>query len=159
SEKYSFQSPDFQSMFRNAAASNPDVLHYMGTIAGLKVFHDLGLHQAGIKPVVVGGMHDIGEPLENIGEAGLAVISASNYTYSGRRPQNIKFVEGWYRELGRRSIAPNCFAVGGWDAMAAIFQVIKATGGRFTTDEAMKVLSVWENPNSPRGPIMIDPQT
>ena len=43
--------------------------------------------------------------------------------------------------------------------MAAIFGVITATKGQFTADEAMKILTTWKNPDSPRGPIMIDPAT
>jgi len=36
---------------------------------------------------------------------------------------------------------------------------VKATKGKFTGDEAMKLLSNWKNPDSPRGPIAIDPET
>ena len=49
--------------------------------------------------------------------------------------------------------------VGGWDGMAAIFDVIKQTKGKFTGDQAMAILSHWKNPDSPRGPIEIDPAT
>jgi branched-chain amino acid transport system substrate-binding protein len=50
-------------------------------------------------------------------------------------------------------------SVGGWDSMAAIFSVIKETKGKADGDQAMKILAGWKNPDSPRGPIMIDPQT
>ena len=43
--------------------------------------------------------------------------------------------------------------------MAAIFDLIKAKKGKFTADEAMEFLSHWKNPDSPRGPIEIDPET
>lgn len=43
--------------------------------------------------------------------------------------------------------------------MAAIFDLIKATNGKFTGDEAIKFLSTWKTANSPRGPIAIDPST
>jgi branched-chain amino acid transport system substrate-binding protein len=36
---------------------------------------------------------------------------------------------------------------------------VKATKGVFTGDEAMAILSHWKNPESPRGPIAIDPET
>jgi branched-chain amino acid transport system substrate-binding protein len=35
----------------------------------------------------------------------------------------------------------------------------KATKGNFTGDQAMEFLSHWKNPDSPRGPIEIDPNT
>ena len=43
--------------------------------------------------------------------------------------------------------------------MAAIFALAKETKGKFTADEALAFLSHWKDPNSPRGPIMIDPKT
>jgi branched-chain amino acid transport system substrate-binding protein len=42
--------------------------------------------------------------------------------------------------------------------MAAIFDVIKQTKGKFTGDQAMEILKAWKNPDSPRGPVMIDPK-
>jgi branched-chain amino acid transport system substrate-binding protein len=44
--------------------------------------------------------------------------------------------------------------------MAAIFDVIKASkGGVIDGDQAMATLKTWKNPDSPRGPIEIDPAT
>jgi len=43
--------------------------------------------------------------------------------------------------------------------MAAIFDMLKATKGKFTADEAIALFKNWKNPDSPRGPIMIDPET
>jgi branched-chain amino acid transport system substrate-binding protein len=43
--------------------------------------------------------------------------------------------------------------------MAMIFDLVKATKGKFTADEAMGFFSQWKNPDSPRGPIAIDPAT
>ena len=41
---------------------------------------------------------------------------------------------------------PNPFSVGGWDGMAAIFDVVKATKGKFTGDEAMKIFTTGRIP-------------
>ncbi len=43
--------------------------------------------------------------------------------------------------------------------MTAIFDLIKATKGKFTADEAMDFFKKWKNADSPRGPIEIDPET
>ena len=43
--------------------------------------------------------------------------------------------------------------------MSAIFDLIKATKGKFTGDETIKFLSNWKTADSPRGPISIDPAT
>ena len=37
--------------------------------------------------------------------------------------------------------------------------LVKETEGNFTADQAVAFLSHWKDPNSPRGPIMIDPET
>ena len=59
---------------------------------------------------------------------------------------------------GDKSV-PDFMAVGGWDGMAAIFDVIQQTRGAFDGDQAMAILKTWKNPESPRGPIEIDPAT
>ena len=43
--------------------------------------------------------------------------------------------------------------------MTAIFDLVKATKGQFTADEAMAFFKQWKNPDSPRGPISIDHET
>ena len=43
--------------------------------------------------------------------------------------------------------------------MTAIYDLVRSTGGNFTPDQAMQFLANWKDPESPRGPIAIDPQT
>jgi branched-chain amino acid transport system substrate-binding protein len=43
--------------------------------------------------------------------------------------------------------------------MAAIVGLVQKTGGKFTGDEAMAILSHYRTEDSPRGPISIDPET
>ena len=50
-------------------------------------------------------------------------------------------------------------SVGGWDGMAAIFAAIKAQNGKVESEKSMQILSAWQNAESPRGPISIDPKT
>ena len=49
-------------------------------------------------------------------------------------------------------------AVGGFDGMAAIVEVVKKLDGKLDGDQAMQVLKGMKL-KSPRGPIAIDPQT
>ena len=63
-----------------------------------------------------------------------------------------------YRAYGD-SLIPDFMAVDSWDGMNLLFDVIKETKGKFTADQAMAIISHWQNPNSPRGPISIDPAT
>lgn len=163
SVSYPVINPDFTPFFARAKDMKPDVL-YIFNIAGkqstqiIKVLTDLGVRAAGINPVS-GVDLTTDEELPNMGDAALGINSASNYTFTADRPPNAQFVAAWRRAYGAETIAPNFFAVGGWDGMAAIFDVVKATNGKFTADEAMKILSTWKNPDSPRGPISIDPET
>jgi branched-chain amino acid transport system substrate-binding protein len=49
--------------------------------------------------------------------------------------------------------------VGAWDAMDAIFYAIREQGGKFDPDKTMEMLKKWKNTNSPRGTVMLDPET
>ena len=50
-------------------------------------------------------------------------------------------------------------AVAAWDGMAAIFDVIRRTRGKFSSEQALEILRNWKGPDSPRGPVAIDPET
>ena len=93
-----------------------------------------------------------------MGEEPLGLITSGTYSVAGKRPANEAFLVAWKREYGDKAI-PDFFSVDGWDGMAMIFDLVKATKGKFTADEAMNFFSHWKNPDSPRGPIMIDHQT
>ena len=53
---------------------------------------------------------------------------------------------------------PNFMAVGAYDGMAAIYEVVRKLNGKIDGDQAMAVLKNIKL-NSPRGPIAIDPET
>ena len=93
-----------------------------------------------------------------MGEAAINVISASHYSAAGDRPANRTFVSEWKKAYGADTV-PNYFAVGGWDGMAAIFEVIKAQNGVLDPKRGQEILANWSNADSPRGPMRIDPET
>jgi branched-chain amino acid transport system substrate-binding protein len=156
------QTLDFAPFFERVKAAHPDVL-YVFVPAGqqatavMKAYADVGLKAAGIKLV---GPQDIvtDEELPNMGDAPEGVITTGNYSPAARRPQNEAFLAAWRRAYGASAIA-NFMSVAGWDGMAAIYAVIKKTGGRVDGDQAMAILRGWKDPDSPRGPIRIDPET
>ena len=98
------------------------------------------------------------EQLPTMGDVTLGLITSGNYSAIGKRPQNEAFVAAWKRAYGPDAL-PDFTGVQGWDSMAAIFAVIKATGGKFDGDQAMAILSHWQYADSPRGPISINPAT
>ncbi len=92
-----------------------------------------------------------------MGDVALGAITMHHYTAHATRPENVEFVKLWKAEYGANSW-PAFPAVGAWDAMAAIYEAIKAQNGKMNADKTMEFLKGWKH-NSPRGPIMIDPET
>ena len=77
-----------------------------------------------------------------------------------RRPantENQRFVASWKKDYGADS-TPDFMAVGGYDGMAAIAHAIQATKGKMDAEESLAALRGWKFA-SPRGPILIDPDT
>jgi branched-chain amino acid transport system substrate-binding protein len=154
--------PDFSPFMQRIKDAKPDVLYIFvpsgaQATAVMKAYADVGLKAAGI--TLVGPMDIVPDyELPNMGDAPLGLVTSGNYSSAATRPQNKAFVAAWKKAYGEKAV-PDFMAVGGWDGMAAIFDVIKQTKGKFTGDEAMAILSHWKNPDSPRGPISIDPAT
>jgi branched-chain amino acid transport system substrate-binding protein len=122
----------------------------------VKTWIDLGLKNAGIKLIATQDLVPDDE-LPNMGDLPLGIVTAGTYSAAAKRPANQEFLAAWDREYSGKVLA-NYIAVGGWDGMAAIFEVIKQTKGKFDGDQAMAILKGWKH-ESPRGPIEIDPQT
>ncbi|HXP75988.1 MAG TPA: ABC transporter substrate-binding protein, partial [Stellaceae bacterium] len=144
--------PDFAPFVQRIKDAKPDVVFVFvpggkQATGFMKAWTDLGLNAAGIKLV---GTQDIvtDDELPNMGDAPLGIVTAGIYSAAGTRPQNQAFLAAWTKEYGE-AVIPNYVAVGGWDGMAAIFDVIKGTKGAFDGDQAMAILKTWKSPNSP----------
>ena len=154
--------PDFVPFLERIRQLAPDSLFVFtpggpAAIAAVKDFHELGLDRSGIQLMASGATLPDDE-LQSMGGGVLGAISSSHYSASGDRPANRKFVEAWKRAYGTSSV-PNYFSVGGWDGMAAIFDLVRRQHGEIDPDRSVDILKGWSNPDSPRGPISIDPQT
>ena len=93
--------------------------------------------------------------LQGMGDAGVGIITVSNYDYNHQSAMNKDFVKAYNDEYHRN---PDIFSIGGYDGMHLIYAALEKTGCKIDADgsvSAMKGL-VWE---SPRGPISIDPDT
>ena len=154
--------PDFSPFVQRIKDAKPDVVFIFvpaGTqaTAMIKAMQDLGLREAGINVVAPQDLLP-DEELPRMGDAPLGLITSGTYSADAKRPANEAFLAAWKREYGDKSI-PDFFSVDAWDGMAAIYGLVKETKGNFTADQAMTFLSHWKDPDSPRGPIMIDPET
>ena len=154
--------PDFVPYMQRVKDAKPDALMVFipagkTATAVLKGFGDLGLSGAGVKLIGPGDV-TTDEELENMGDAALGVLTVHHYSAAATRPANRAFVAAWKRDYGANE-TPNFVAVGGWDGMAAIMHVIKEQKGKLDPDRTMELLKNFKDPNSPRGPISVDPAT
>jgi branched-chain amino acid transport system substrate-binding protein len=154
--------PDFTPFVHRIKDAKPNVAFIFvpaqtQATAMMRAINDLGLREAGVN---IAAPQDLlpDEELPNMGDLPLGLITAGTYSVAGKRPANEAFLAAWKREYGDKAI-PDFFSVDGWDGMAMIFDLVKETKGKFTADEAMAFFSHWKNPDSPRGPIEIDPAT
>lgn len=156
------QNPDFVPFMQRVKDTKPEILFAFipagkQATAIMKAFGDLALDKAGIKFTGPGDI-TTDEELPNMGDVALGAITAHHYSAAGDRPANKAFVAAWKKEYGENS-TPNFMAVGGWDAMDAIYQAIREQKGKIDPDKTMAIWKRYKNQNSPRGPIYIDPET
>jgi branched-chain amino acid transport system substrate-binding protein len=153
------RNPDFAPFLQRARDAKPDaVFAFVPSGEGaalMKQFVDRGLIQAGIKLIGTGDVTD-DDLLNNMGDAALGVVTSFHYSAAHDSPANKAYVDGYKKLNG--NMRPNFHSVGGYDGMHLIYTALAATKG--STDgaalvDAMKGLA-WE---SPRGPVLLDPQT
>jgi len=154
--------PDFAPFVQRIKDAHPDVVFIFvpaGTqaTAMMKAIQDFGLREGGINVVSTQDLLP-DEELPHMGETPLGLITSGTYSADAKRPANQAFIAAWKKAYGDGSL-PDFFSVDGYDGMHAIFDLIKETKGNFTAEQAVEFLSHWKNPDSPRGPISVDPQT
>jgi len=154
--------PDFVPYMQRVKDAKPDALFAFNpagrqATAMMKAYADLGLDKAGIKYIGPGDI-TTDEELQGMGDVALGVITAHHYSAAADRPANKAFVAAYKKEYGEK-LFPGFMAVGAWDAMDAIFYAIREQKGNVDPDRTMELLKRYRNPNSPRGPISIDPET
>lgn len=153
--------PDFTPFFQRVKDEKPDAF-YVFVPAGnhaaavVKTYSDLGMKQAGVTLI---GPGDITQDtqLQGMGDAAVGLVTMHHYSADYDTPENKAFVAAWKKAYGDET-TPDFMGVQGYDGMAAIFHVIKTLDGDIDADKAIAALKGWKF-NSPRGPIMIDPET
>jgi branched-chain amino acid transport system substrate-binding protein len=153
--------PDFTPFFQRAKDKKPE-LFFVFVPAGehssavVRTYGALAMRAAGIKLI---GPGDVTQDtkLQAMGDAAVGLITMHHYNVDLDNPQNKAFVAAWAKEYGANSV-PDFFAVGGYDGMAAIVHAVKALQGKMDGEKAVASLKGWKF-DSPRGPILIDPDT
>ena len=154
--------PDFVPFLQRAKDAAPDAVFAFvpageEATALMKAFGDLGLRQAGIKLIGPGDITPDDE-LQNMGDVALGVVTMHHYSAAANRPANEAFVKAYQAEFGAKE-EPGFVAADSFDGMAAIFHVVSVQKGKIDPQQTMALLKGWKDDASPRGPIMIDPET
>ncbi len=155
-------SQDFVPFMQRAMDAKPDIVFGFVpagklSVQLMKAFSDLGMDKAGIKLIGSGNL-TTDEELQGMGDVALGKVTTYHYSVAADRPANKAFQALFVREYGTKVVG-NFVTVTAWDAMDAIYAAIRAQGGKVDPDRSMELLRNYRNPNSPRGPISIDPET
>jgi branched-chain amino acid transport system substrate-binding protein len=155
------QNPDFAPYVQRIKDARPEAVFVFlpagdQDIAFMKAFQERGLGQAGIRLLATGDVTE-DQQLEAMGEAVLGVVTTHHYSMAHDSPENKAFLAAFKDVEGER-MRPNFMAVGGYDGMSAIFAVASQLSGVIDGDRAMTILRGMSI-QSPRGPILIDPDT
>lgn len=155
------RNPDFGPYVQRIKDAKPDGVFIFvpageQSVAFMKAFEERGLAQAGIRIVATGDLTD-DDVLQSMGAPVVGVITSHHYSAYHDSPENKAFVKAFH-EVAPDLPRPNFMAVGGYDGMAAIAEVVKKLGNDIDGDKAMQILEQIKL-TSPRGPIHIDPAT
>ncbi len=152
--------PDYGPFVQRIKDSKPDAVFVFvpageSAVGFMKAYAERGLAAAGIKLIATGDMTDDGV-IDALGANALGVITTHHYSAAHVSPENKAFIAAYAAiDPGHR---PNFMAVGGYDAMAMIYSVVRQLNGNLDADKAMALIKGMKIA-SPRGPIEIETDT
>jgi len=159
SVRFPVANPDFSAFIQAAKDKSPDGIYIWipGGAQPAAVGKALSERGVDIAKTKVLGQDALAfeTALQGMGDAGIGIITVSNYDYNHQSAMNKDFVKAYNDEYHRN---PDIFSIGGYDGMHLIYAALEKTGGKTDADSliaAAKGMS-WE---SPRGPLLIDPET
>ena len=153
------KNPEFGPYVQRIKDSKPQAMFVFVTpgempVALIKSYRERGLAKAGIRLLSTGDVMDDGVQ-DALGDNALGMISTHQYSAAHKSPENAAFLAAYAKLDSQR---PNFMSVGGYDGMAAIYNVIRQLNGKMDGNKAMAILKGMKL-NSPRGPIQIDAAT
>jgi branched-chain amino acid transport system substrate-binding protein len=160
SVRFPVANPDFSAFVQRAKDVGPQSIYIFIPGGAQPAALGKAMAERGIdkkKTKVLGSGETTAEAaLKSMGDNALDIITAWHYDYTSKNPLNVKFVKAYHGVADGRN--PDFFSIGGYDGMHAIYEAVKKAHGKTDGDTliaAAKGLK-WE---SPRGPMMIDPET
>jgi len=155
------QNPDFGPFIQRVKDAKPEAVFLFlpagaPGIAFMKGYEERGLKEAGIKLIATGDITD-DTVLDTMGTPTLGMITSFHYSADHKSPENDAFKKA-YAEANGTKMRPNFMAAAGYDGMALIYEALKKTNGATDSDKLVAAMkgAKWV---SPRGPVMIDPET
>ncbi len=154
------RSPDFAPYLQRVKDTKPDAVFLFVppgelSISFMKGFQERGLAEAGIKLIATGDLTDE-DIIDAIGDPAIGIINSFHYAEAHKSPENEAFTAAYAKAYPKDR--PNFMAVGGYDGMHLIAEVLKKTNGNADGD-AFVAAAKGMKWTSPRGPIVIDPAT
>lgn len=153
-------SPDFAPFLQKIKDAKPDALFLFipngdQGIAFAKGYKERGLDKAGIKLLATGDI-TTEDMIDAMGDSALGIITSYYYAQSHDSPENKAYVAAYAKAYP--GVRPNMISVAGYDGMHLIYQALEKTKGDASGDAFMSAVKgmKWM---SPRGPILIDPET
>ena len=159
SVRFPVANPDFSAFIQAAKDKSPDGIYIWIPGGAQPLAVGKALAERGIDPkkTMILGQDALGfeSALQGMGDPAIGIITVANYDYNHDSAKNKEFVKAYNDEFHRN---PDIFSIGGYEGTHLIYEALKKTGGKTDGDAliaAAKGMS-WE---SPRGPMMIDPET
>jgi len=159
SVRFPVANPDFSAFIQAAKDKSPDGIYIWIPGGAQPLAVGKALAERGIDPkktMILGqDAHGFESALQGMGDPAIGIITVANYDYNHDSAKNKEFVKAYNDEFHRN---PDIFSIGGYDGTHLIYEALKKTSGKTDGDAliaAAKGMS-WE---SPRGPMMIDPET
>ena len=153
------RNPDYAPFLQRVRDAAPEALFIFvpsGEGAALtKQFAERGLPQAGVRLIGTGDVLD-DDILNDMGDQVLGAVTSHHYSAAHDSAENRAFLEALRAVLP--NARPNFMAVGGYDGMHLLAEMLKRTNG---SDDGERLVNAakglaW---TSPRGPMAIDANT
>ena len=152
------KNPEFGPFIQRLKDAKPEAV-FIFTPAGetavafMKAFKERGLDKAGIKLIGTGDVTE-DDVIEAMGDEALGVITTHHYSADHKSPENTAFKKA-YAAVAGPDARPNFMAVGGWDGMHLIYEMVRKLGDKLDGEKAIDAVKGMTI-DSPRGTITID---
>ncbi|HZT50861.1 MAG TPA: ABC transporter substrate-binding protein [Stellaceae bacterium] len=157
--RFPVANPDFSAFIQRAKDMNPEAIYIWipGGAQPAAVGKALAERGIDLKKTKILGQDALADEsaLKSMGDLSIGIITVSNYDYTHDSAMNREFVKAYNAEFHRN---PDFFSAGAYDGMHLIYAALQKTGGK-TDGQALIDASKGMKWESPRGPMMIDPET